>query len=59
MGQARGTESALDDMKPVAELVAGESSVDAERLATKVIEAPRRLIGYREGLLDRCRVPIS
>ncbi len=43
MGQVHWTESALDDLTDIAEFVAKDSPAYAKRLATKLVEAPRRL----------------
>jgi toxin ParE1/3/4 len=43
MGQVHWTESALDDLRDITEFVAKDSPAYAERLATKLAEAPRRL----------------
>jgi len=44
MGQVHWTESALDDLRDIAEFVARSSPVYAERLAARLVEAPRRLV---------------
>jgi toxin ParE1/3/4 len=46
MGQVHWTESALDDLRDVTEFVAKDSPAYAERLATKLVEAPRRLASF-------------
>ena len=43
MGQVSWTESALDDVRDITEFVAKDSPAYAERLAGKLVEAPRRL----------------
>jgi addiction module RelE/StbE family toxin len=43
MGQVHWTESALDDLRDITEFVAKDSPAYAERLAKKLVEAPRRL----------------
>jgi addiction module RelE/StbE family toxin len=43
MGQVHWTESALDDLRGITEFVAKDSPAYAEHLATKLVEAPRRL----------------
>lgn len=43
MGQVYWTESALDDVRDITEFIARDSPAYAERLADRLVTAPRRL----------------
>lgn len=43
MGQLHWAESALDDLSDIVDFIAKDSPAYADRLASKLVEAPRRL----------------
>jgi addiction module RelE/StbE family toxin len=46
MGQVHWAESALDDLSDIVDFIAKDSPAYADRLAAKLVEAPRRLAQF-------------
>ncbi len=46
MGQVHWSEPALDDLKDIVSFVAKDSPAYAARLASRISEAPRRLVAF-------------
>jgi len=46
MGRVHWAESALDDLKDIADFVAKDSPAYAARLSARLVEAPRRLAQF-------------